>query len=139
MGNANLGLILYGNILLITMTYLYLFKIRKLIGFQLGMNIANLAGGSFAIVTGVILIYQFPLQFVFITILSTLLGMFVGALFGGLFDYQTLLTGYLNGLMMGLMAPMIGAVASNNTLFLILIEFIFLISFILLLFGAKKT
>ncbi|MFP7225948.1 hypothetical protein SFC42_22940, partial [Priestia filamentosa] len=101
----NLGFLLCVNLLLTGSAYLFLFKVRKLIGFQLGMNISNLAGGFFAIVTGIILIYQFPLHFVPITIITTVIGMVVGALFGGLFDYQTLLTGMINGLMMGVMAP----------------------------------
>ena len=134
-----LGYVLYGNIVLTAVTYLYLFKLRKLIGFQLGMNIANMAGGFFAIVTGVILIYQFPLKFVMITILVTIVGMLVGALFGGLFDYQTLMTGYTNGLMMGIMAPMVGAAAKNSLIFLTFIELIFLISLTLLVLSAKHS
>lgn len=124
---------------MIGLTYLYLFKIRKLIGFQLGMNISNMAGGFLAIVTGVILIYQFPLQFVLVTIISTIIGMLAGALIGGLFDYQTLLTGYANGLMMGIMAPMVGAAAKNSIQFLTFIELVFVVSLILLIRSAKRT
>lgn len=134
-----LGFLLYGNLLLLAITYLYLFHIRKLIGFQLGMNITNMAGGFIAIVTGVILIYQFPLQFVAVTIVTTVVGMIVGTLFGGLFDYQTLLTGYGNGLMMGLMAPMIGAVAKNSVIFLFFLEGIFILSLLLFVLSARHT
>ncbi|KKI92658.1 hypothetical protein WQ54_08590 [Bacillus sp. SA1-12] len=134
-----LGYLLYGNILLLAITYMYLLKIRKLIGFQLGMNITNMAGGFLAIITGVILIYQFPLQFVYVTIFSTFIGMLAGALFGGLFDYQTLLTGYANGLMMGLMAPMIGAAAKTNVIFLSFLEGIFLVSLLLFVLSARHT
>ncbi|WCM13898.1 hypothetical protein [Priestia filamentosa] len=135
----NLGFLLCVNLLLTGSAYLFLFKVRKLIGFQLGMNISNLAGGFFAIVTGIILIYQFPLHFVPITIITTVIGMVVGALFGGLFDYQTLLTGMINGLMMGIMAPMVGAASQNNLLFLVFIELVFICSLLLLLFSAKRT
>ena len=134
-----LGYILYGNLVLAGLTYLYLFNLRKLIGFQLGMNIANMAGGFFAIVTGVILIYQFPLKFVMITIVVTIVGMLAGALFGSLFDYQTVMTGYTNGLMMGIMAPMVGAAAKNSLVFLTFIELIFLISLTLLVLSAKHS
>ncbi|PMC38518.1 hypothetical protein CJ195_08620 [Bacillus sp. UMB0899] len=134
-----LGFLLYGNLLLLAITYLYLFHIRKLIGFQLGMNITNIAGGFITIVTGVILIYQFPMQYVAVTIATTMIGMIVGALFGGLFDYQTLLTGYANGLMMGLMAPMIGAVAKNSVIFLFFLEGMFIFSLLLFVLSARHT
>lgn len=136
---GSLGFLLYGNLLLLAITYLYLFHIRKLIGFQLGMNITNMAGGFITIVTGVILIYQFPMQFVAVTIVTTMIGMIVGALFGGLFDYQTLLTGYANGLMMGLMAPMIGAVAKNSVIFLFFLEGMFILSLLLFVLSARHT
>ncbi|WP_124052023.1 hypothetical protein [Priestia endophytica] len=135
----NLGFLLCVNLLLTGSAYLFLFKTRKLIGFQLGMNISNLAGGFFAIATGIILIYQFPLHFVPITMITTVIGMVVGALFGGLFDYQTLLTGMINGLMMGVMAPMVGAASQNNLIFLVFIELVFICSLFLLLFSAKRT
>ena len=134
-----LGYLLYGNVLLLAITYMYLFHIRKLIGFQLGMNISNMAGGFLALITGVILIYQFPLKFVIVTVITTLLGMIVGGLFGSLFDYQTMLTGYGNGLMMGIMSPMIGAAAKNSYLFLTFLEGIFIVSLFLLVLSAKRT
>jgi len=134
-----LGYLFYGNLLILAVTYMYLYKNRKLIGFQLGMNLSNMAGGFIAIVTGVILIYQFPLKFVTITIITTLIGMAVGALFGSLFDYQTLLTGYANGLMMGIMAPMIGAAAKNNEIFLVFLEGVYIFSLFLLVLSVKHT
>lgn len=134
-----LGYLLYGNLLILALTFMYLFHIRKLIGFQLGMNISNMAGGFTAMVTGVILIYQFPLKFVIITVITTLIGMIVGGLFGSLFDYQTMLTGYGNGLMMGIMAPMIGAAAKTSYIFLSFMEGVFIFSLFLLVLSAKRT
>jgi hypothetical protein len=134
-----LGYLLYGNLLVLVLTFMYLFRIRKLIGFQLGMNISTMAGGFTAMITGVILIYQFPLKFVIVTVVTTLIGMIAGALFGSLFDYQTLLTGYGNGLMMGIMAPMVGAAAKNSSIFLIFLEGIFIVSLFLLVLSAKRT
>ncbi|QVY62466.1 hypothetical protein [Cytobacillus gottheilii] len=136
---GHLGFLLYGNLVLILFLYLYLNKIRKLIGFQLGMNISMLAGGFGAIATGVILIYQFPLKFVIITMMTAVIGMLIGGLFGALFDYQTLLTGYINGLMMGIMAPMVGAAANTSILFLSFVEAVFLLSLLLVLLSAKNT
>ncbi len=134
-----LGFLLYANIILLAGVYVYLFNRRTRIGFQLGMNVATMAGGFVAVVTGVILIYQFPFHYVVITIVSTIVGMFVGALFGALFDYQTLLTGYANGLMMGIMSPMIGAAAKNSVPFLIFIEVLFIFSLFLFISSSKHT
>ncbi|WP_404459482.1 hypothetical protein [Oceanobacillus kapialis] len=136
---GNLGVLLYGNLVLIGLFYLYLYKNRKLIGFQLGMNISMLIGGFGTISTGVFLIYQFPLKFVLITIMTAVIGMLIGAIFGALFDYQTLLTGYINGLMMGIMAPMVGAAANNSIVFLLFIEVVFLVSLLLVFLSAKNT
>ncbi|MCP8616001.1 hypothetical protein [Salirhabdus salicampi] len=136
---STLGIILYGNFVLLTFVYLYLFHIRRLIGFQLGMNISIIAGGFVSIITGVILIYQFPLHFVPVTMASTIIGFVVGGMFGALFDYQTFLTGYGNGLMMGIMAPMVGASANSSTSFIIFIETVFILSLIVILSSAKSS
>ena len=131
------GIILYSNFVVAFITYMYLYKRRKLIGFHLGMNIAMITGGGLAFVTGVILINQFPLHYIEITIVATLIGMSIGSLFGGLFDYQTLLTGYMNGLLMGLMAPMVGAAASDSLIFLLFLEIFIIGSFAVLLLSSK--
>lgn len=134
-----IGIILYVNVTILALSYFYIYKHRKLIGFQLGMNISIVMGGMIAIAMGVLLIYQFPFQFVSITIISTLTGITVGSLFGGLFDYQTLLTGYGNGLMMGIMAPMVGAAANNSTIFIYFIEGAYVLSMILVLLSIKHS
>ncbi len=139
MGTQLLGYLLLGNVLILSLIYIYIFKIRKLIGFQLGMSISSVSGGLIGIITGVILIYQFPLKFVTVTIITTLMSMFVGAIFGALFDYQTLLVGYGNGVMTGIMAPMIGAAAKGSLPFLLFLEGVFLFTLILLIISAKRT
>ena len=136
---SNLMVLLFLNFIILACVYLYLMKVRKLIGFQLGMNISIMTGGFFSIITGVILIYQYPLKFVMVTIVTRGAGMLIGAAFGALFDYQTILTGYINGLMIGIMAPMVGAVAKDSYLFLGLIEVVFLATIILLSFSARQT
>ncbi|PWA09736.1 hypothetical protein DCC39_12270 [Pueribacillus theae] len=133
-----LGFLLYANMLAVGIAYIYLLKIRRRIGFHTVMNSATITGGFLAVVTGVILIYQFPLHYVLVTIVTTVVGMGAGALFGGLFDFKTLITGYTNGLMMGLMSPMIGAVAKNSTLFLLFIEVLFIFSIFLVICSSRK-
>lgn len=131
-------LLFYGNFLLTAILYYYLYRIKKLIGFQLGMNIAMVIGGMVAIASGVLLISQYPFHFTEITMVSTLIGMIVGGAFGALFDYQTFLTGFTNGLMIGMMAPMIGAVMDNNSTFILFMEFLFGAS-VVLVFISRKT
>lgn len=134
-----LGFFFYGNFLIAFISYMYLYKRRKLIGFHLGMNIAMIAGGGLALGTGILLIYQFPLHYMEITIAATVTGMLVGGLFGGLFDYQTLLTGYINGLLMGIMAPMVGAAASDSFIFILFVEVFIMGSFSLVLVSSKSS
>lgn len=134
-----LGIILYANFLITCFSYFFVFKNRKLIGFQLGMNISIIMGGMLAISTGSLLIYQFPFHYVLITIVSTLCGAVVGTFFGGMFDYQTLMTGYGSGLMMGIMAPMVGAAANNSWLFILFIEGAFIVSTLLLFMSIKHS
>lgn len=132
-------LLFYGNFFLATILYLYLFKVRKLIGFQLGMNIAMVIGGMVAIASGILLISQFPFHYTEVTIASTLIGMIIGAIFGAMFDYQTFLTGFTNGLMMGIMAPMIGAVVDSNESFIIFIECLLVVSALLVIISRKSS
>lgn len=124
--------------LLAAVTYRFLYRRRKLIGFHLGMNIAMVAGGGMALGTGVLLIYEFPFYYMEVTVIAALTGMLVGSLFGGMFDSQTLLTGYISGLMTGMMAPMIGAAASYSIPFAIMMEFFVLCSF-MMLFKATRS
>ncbi|MEH7239235.1 hypothetical protein [Bacillus sp. JJ1562] len=119
--------------------YLYLYKVRKLIGFQLGMNIAIIIGGMMAIVSGILLIIQFPFHYTEVTIASTLLGMIIGGIYGAMFDYQTFLTGFTNGLMMGIMSPMIGAVIDNRDTFVLLMEGLYLASIFLVIISRKGS
>jgi hypothetical protein len=137
--NELFGYFLYGNLIFAGFIYYYLFQIRSLIGFQLGMNIAIMAGGFLAISTGIILIYQFPFHFAWITIITTVVGLITGILFGALFDYQTMLTGYANGIMMGIMSPMVGAAAKNSMEFLYFVEGMFVLSFIIMVSSAKYS
>jgi hypothetical protein len=137
--NSLVGLLLYINAVLIGGVYYYLRKRRQIIGFQLGMNISMTSGGMTGVGSGVLLIYQFPLHYVEITIISTIIGITIGSLFGALFDYQTLLTGWINGLLAGIMAPMIGTAAGYHGGFVLFIEGIFIVSFILILTSIKSS
>ncbi|WP_409254174.1 hypothetical protein V1502_09825 [Bacillus sp. SCS-153A] len=104
-------------------------KNKRLIGFQLGMNISIIAGGFTAVSTGIVLIMVYPFFYTSVTILSVIIGLLTGGFYGMLFDYQTALTGYVNGLMMGLMGPMVGALIDNQILFLTFLEVILFLTF----------
>ena len=92
-------------------SYSFLFKVRNLIGYHLGMNLAMSSSGVTGIAIGTILGFTFPGFYTEITIVTTVIAMIIGALFGALVDYQTLLSGISSGLMAGIMGPMIGVVA----------------------------
>ena len=134
----NWGLLLF-QLLLAVVTYRCLYSRRKKIGFHLGMNIAMVTGGGFALGTGVLLIYEFPIYYMEVTLIAALTGMVAGSVFGGMFDNQTLLTGYISGLMTGMMSPMIGAAASFSIPFAFMIEFFVLCSFIMLFKASKSS
>lgn len=124
-----LGFLLYANVLFAVILYVYIKNNNQLIRSQDGINIATIAGGLIALLSGVILMYQFPFHFVAVTIITTLIGMIAGASFGALFHNDALLTGYSHGMMLGIMAPMIGAAAKNSIVFLMFLEFCLLFSF----------
>lgn len=119
--------------------YLYLRRIKKLIGFQLGMNISIVMGGMIALLSGVLLILQFPFHFTLITIISTLAGLLAGALFGLLFDYQTFVTGLTNGIVVGLMSPMIGTVIEMPSLFVWFIHGFFVLSLCTIFISIRRS
>ncbi|RSD25406.1 hypothetical protein [Mesobacillus subterraneus] len=119
--------------------YIYLYHRRKRIGFHLGMNISMAAGGGLALGTGIVFINLHPLYFLEATLIAVVIGCITGILFGNLFDYQTILTGFINGLIMGIMAPMVGAVAFEGVLFLIMVEIFIICIFIFVAASAYKA
>ncbi|MFS0577111.1 hypothetical protein AB1K83_15845 [Sporosarcina sp. 179-K 3D1 HS] len=119
--------------------YLYVRNIKKRIGFQLGMNMSMVMGGMMAMLSGVLLILQFPFHFTYITMLSSLIGMGTGAIFGLLFDYQTFVTGLTNGAIVGLMAPMIGTVIEMPGIFVWSLHILFAISLVVILSSIKRS
>lgn len=139
MNEFTILLFIYVDVCFILGVYLYLQKIKKLIGFQLGMNISIVMGGMSALLAGVLLIIQFPFHFTFITIISAIVGLFVGGLFGLIFDYQTFVTGLTNGILIGLMSPMIGTIIDMPSLFVRLIHFFFAISLLTIFISIKRS
>ncbi|MCA1031103.1 hypothetical protein LCL95_08720 [Bacillus timonensis] len=139
MGDLHIGLLIYLNIVVTVLLYFFIFKRRKLIGFQLGMNISMIVGGMVTLSIGILLIEQFPYHFTVITMVSTLVGMIIGGFFGAMFDYQTFLTGYINGLLMGIMSPMLGAVIENTLLFVVFIEVVLIFSILLVVASSKSS
>lgn len=106
-------IILASYFLICFITYAYLYKIRNLISYHFGMNLAMSSGGVMGIAVGTILGSLVPAHYTVITIIATVVGIVIGALFGALVDYQSLLTGVSSGLMAGVMGPMIGVMASD--------------------------
>ncbi|MCL7746111.1 hypothetical protein [Halalkalibacter alkaliphilus] len=119
-----LWLLFYANFIVAGMSYAYLFKYRKLIGYHLGMNVAMTPTGIISIASGLILIYHFPLHFTEITIITTIIGVVIGIVFGALVEYQTVIMGVTSGVMAGIMAPMIGDMAQHSLLLIGFTEFL---------------
>ncbi|MBA2176076.1 hypothetical protein H0266_14360 [Halobacillus locisalis] len=119
--------------------YVYVFRVRYLLGFQLAMNVTTVASGSVGLLYGVLLISLYPFQFIGITIATALISMGVGAAFGALFDYQTLLKGMVQGFMIGVMAPMLGALATGMDLFIWFLQVVVLILMGLVFFKLKRA
>jgi hypothetical protein len=127
------------NTLLTLFLYLYIFKKKTLIGFQLGMSISMATSGMVALLSGIIFMYHFPFSYTENTIAAACIGMITGIVFGLLFDYQTMLTGFVNGLMIGIMAPMVGAAAEFHTNFLLFTEGLFIGVLFLLIFSVQYS
>jgi len=87
MAKMTVLLILYVDIWIALGFYSYLRSVKRIIGFQLGMNISVVMGGMTALLSGVLLIQHYPFHFTWITVISTMFGLLAGALFGLLFDY----------------------------------------------------
>lgn len=130
---------MYMDVCIILGFYMYLRRIKKLIGFQLGMNISIVMGGMIALLFGVLLILQFPFHFTLITIITTLVGLIAGAFFGVLFDYQTLVTGLTNGMIIGLMSPMVGTVVETPTAFVCFIHVFFALCLLTIFISIKRS
>lgn len=139
MGNTTILLFMYIDVCIFFVVYMYLRKIKKRIGFQLGMNISIVMGGMSALLSGVLLIQQFPFHFTLITIVSTLTGLLAGTMYGLLFDYQTFVTGLTNGIIVGLMAPMIGTVIEMPTIFVWFIHVFFAVSLLTIAISTKRS
>jgi len=139
MAETAILLFIYVDICIFLGYYLYLRKIKKRIGFQLGMNISIVMGGMIALLSGILLIQQFPFHFTLITVISTMAGLLAGALFGLLFDYQTFVTGLTNGIIVGLMAPMIGTVIEMPLVFVWFIHVFFAICLCTISISIKRS
>lgn len=109
--NLIFWLILMSYFIVCFATYTFLYKIKFLISYHLGMNIAMLSSGVMGLAVGVVLGSAFPSHYTLVTIFVTMIAMIIGAVFGALVDYQTLLSGVSGGLMAGIMGPMIGVMA----------------------------
>ncbi len=139
MANMTILLLIYVDVWIALGLYAYLRKKKKLIGFQLGMNISIVMGGMIALLSGVLLIQQFPFHFTWITIISTFTGMMTGAFYGILFDYQTFVTGLTNGIVVGVMSPMIGTVIDMPFIFICFIHVFFILILFIMITSIKRS
>ncbi|WP_075620256.1 hypothetical protein [Paenisporosarcina indica] len=139
MAKITILLILYVDVCIALGFYSYLRRVKKIIGFQLGMNISIVMGGMTALLSGILLIQNYPFHFTLITVITTLLGLTTGALFGLLFDYQTFVSGLTNGVIVGLMSPMIGTVIEMPSLFIWFVHAFFVLCLITIFVSIKRS
>lgn len=139
MAKITIMLFLYVDLCVTLGFYVYLFRNKKRIGCQLGTSISIVMGGMVALLTGVLLILQFPFHFTLITIISALIGLITGALFGLLFDYQSFVTGFSNGMVVGLMSPMIGTVVEIPSVFVWCIHGFFALCLLPIFISIKRS
>ncbi|GMB10098.1 hypothetical protein B1no1_28080 [Thermolongibacillus altinsuensis] len=132
-------LFLLGNFCLTLFLYLYLYRLRKFIGFQLGMNISMIVGGMLSFTMGIILISLYPLHVAEVTIFTASIGMMCGGIVGYMFDSQSFLTGFSNGFMTGMMAPMLGALMTVQSIVFYLIEFFMVFCYALIVIVARRS
>lgn len=137
MANGAISILIYVDLLLVSFFYLYLRKRKEQISYTLGMTSSMAVGGLTALLTGILLIMQFPFHFTYITMFSALIGGIVGAFYGRLVDKGLFLLGLTNGFMTGLMAPMIGTVIEMPIPFLAILH-AFLIGCVLIIFLSLK-
>lgn len=129
---------LSGIILIITFaSYWYLYKVRNLIGYHLGMNIAMISSGVFGLALGSVLGARFYIHPEWTIIVTTLIAMLTGILFGSLVDYQTLISGISSGIMGGLMGPMISFHIHNPFPIMLFCTLLVFLTFGLLCFSIK--
>ncbi|MFD2700574.1 hypothetical protein ACFSVM_08830 [Paenibacillus shunpengii] len=121
----------------ITIGFVYLRKLRNLIGYHLGMNISMTISTVSALSLGALWGFQFPQYSGWVTILATIAAMLIGLIFGTLVDYQTIVTGMTSGMMAGLMGPMIVLHSNTPVPLLLFCLFLFFFSIIMLCSSVK--
>lgn len=131
--------LLLADLLLYIVFFVYAFRKKKLIGIKLGMNISQVMGGTAALLSGIVLVLEFPFRFTFITIVSAIIGVLIGAFFGLLFDYQTFLTGTINGMIAGLMAPLIGSVLEMPEQVIWLVHGVFFFCLLFIMLSIQRS
>ncbi|WP_050181962.1 hypothetical protein [Domibacillus robiginosus] len=139
MKEITLAYLLAIDLLLYSILFVYVFRRKKLIGIQLGMNISQVMGGVAALLAGIVFILLFPFHFTLITIISAAIGVAAGAAFGLLFDYQTCLAGLTNGFIVGLMAPMLGSVLDMPGQLIWFIHGLFLFCILFIVISIQRS
>ncbi|AJS58834.1 hypothetical protein [Paenibacillus sp. IHBB 10380] len=118
--------------------YIYLNKLRKIIGYHLGMNIAMTTSGVYGLAIGAVLGAQYHQSSSVVTIATTLLAVLIGVLFGSLIDYQTLVAGVTSGIMSGLMGPMLGMHSNDPMLIAVFCTILVPVSSFMLCYSVKS-
>jgi len=129
-------IILVSYFLVCFISFTFLLKLRFVISYHLGMNIAMTSSGVMGIAVGALLGNTFPASYTFITVITTILAIIIGAIFGALVDYQTLLSGISSGLMAGIMGPMIGVMSGFGMI--MFCTFLVYVMFALICFSVRS-
>ncbi|CAM4461999.1 hypothetical protein [Paenibacillus tarimensis] len=130
-------LMLLGILLTSVLAFGYLFKVKNLISYHLGMNIAMTSAGTGGLAIGAVLgawLYNYSTLAV---VAATLLAIAIGAVFGSLVDYQTVVTGITSGVMSGLMGPMLGMHMQDPILIAAFCTLAACLSFVLLCVSVR--
>ncbi|MCM3172333.1 hypothetical protein [Paenibacillus sp. MER 99-2] len=118
-------------------SYMYLRRLKNLIGYHLGMNISMTVSTVSALSIGGLWGYQFPYYSTWVTIIATVIAMLIGMIFGALVDYQTIVTGVSGGIMAGLMSPMVVMHSHHPVPILIFCIFLFFFAILMLCTSVK--
>ncbi|MCM3782135.1 hypothetical protein M3231_04065 [Neobacillus mesonae] len=121
----------------IAVGFIYLKKLKNLIGYHLGMNISMTISTVSALSFGALWGFQYPQHAGWVTIFATIAAMVIGLIFGTLVDYQTIVTGVTSGMMAGLMGPMIVMHSPDPVPLLLFCLFLFFFSIIMLCSSVK--
>lgn len=98
------------------LTYINLFKSRKLFSDRFGMIVASVMSSMLGMAFSFFCYYFIASNLLDSAFFSILIGTIIGMGFGGLVKYHTLIVGWFNGVVGSLMGLMLGAVIKDPSL-----------------------